>query len=365
MNPQGISHATDLSHRATEASGPRVLLAGGLAAMDAPGGGEVQMLSLAQALPDVGVQARLWRPWEDDLGQVDCLHLFGSLPGHLEIVAAARRRGLPVALSTIAWFSLESCWQEPRSRAGRLAACGRFLLRAACPTIPSWRRRLYQSVDLLMPNSQAEAEQLIRYFRLPAAKIRVVPNGADPRFVLGDPELFIRRFGLRQFVLAPGRIEPRKNQLGLLRAMRGTGVTVVILGDVVPGHERYLEACRREADSHVRFLGRLDHSDPLLASAYAAAGCLALTSWYETPGLVALEAAMTGTPLVLTAGGCAAEYFGRYAQYVAPDDRAGIRSAVFESLERRRDRQLADHVNQNFSWRAAARITRKVYEQVL
>ncbi len=36
---------------------------------------------------------------------------------------------------------------------------------------------------------------------------------------------------------------------------------------------------------------RLDHDDPLLASAYAAARVFALPSWFETPGLAALEAA--------------------------------------------------------------------------
>jgi glycosyltransferase involved in cell wall biosynthesis len=333
--------------------------------MDSPGGGEVQMLSLARALSDLGLEARLWRPWEDDLDQVDCLHLFGSLPGHLPVVAAARRRRLPVVLSTITWFGLESCWREPRSVAGRMASCARFLLRAACPAIPSWRRRLYQAVDLLMPNSQAEAEQLIRYFRVPAEKIRVVPNGADVRFVMGDPELFSTRFGLRDFVLSPGRIEPRKNQLGLLRALRGTGVPVVILGNVVPGHEDYYQACRREADGRVLFLGRLDHGDPLLASAYAAAGCLALTSWYETPGLVALEAAMTGTPLVLPRGGSAAEYFGPHAQYVKSGDLVGIRACVLAALRRRRSRPLAEHVSQCFSWTSAAHETRLAYEHVV
>ncbi len=342
----------------------RVLLAGGMTAMDAPGGGEVQMLSLARALPEAGVAARLWRPWEDDLGQADCLHLFGSLREYLPLVAVARRRGLRVALSPITWFGLDCCWGEPRALRHRLAACARFLVRAACPGIPSWRRWLYHAADLLMPNSQAEAQQLIRYFGVPAEKVRVVPNGADPRFETADPELFPKRFGVRKFVLATGRIEPRKNQLGLLRALRGTGVPVVLLGDPVPGHEAYYQACRREADPSVRFLGRLEHTDPLLASAYAAAGCLALVSWFETPGLVALEAAMTGTPLVLPEGGCAREYFGHHAEYVHAHDLAAMRTAVLAALKRRRSRELASHVSQYFSWRAAARITRKAYDQL-
>jgi glycosyltransferase involved in cell wall biosynthesis len=344
---------------------PSILLAGPLLAMEAPGGGEIQMLSLARALAEAQVPARIWRPWEDTLSGAGCVHLFGSRPEYLEIVAAARRAKVRVALSTIAWYGLEACWHERRSPARRLASCARFLARAACPAIPSWRRRLYESVDLLMPNSQAEAEQLMRYFGVPARKIHVVPNGAEGRFAEGDPRPFVERFGLCDFVLYAGRIEPRKNQLGFLRAMRGAGAAVVILGDAVPGHERYLAECCREAGGDVTFIDRLEHDDPLLAGAYAACGCLALASWYETPGLVALEAGMSGTPLVLPRAGCAAEYFGPLASYVDPRDAAGIRRAVLGALARGRSPKLAEHVRENFSWHAAAEITREAYAKIL
>jgi glycosyltransferase involved in cell wall biosynthesis len=342
-----------------------VLLAGKLAAMDAPGGGEVQMLALADALRLAGVAARLWRPWEDSFSGVDCLHLFGSLPEHLPLVEAARRHHLPVVLSPIAWFELANCWRESRPLAGRLAACARFMLRAACPRLPSWRRRLYRAVDLLLPNSNAEAEQFTRYFQVPPERIHVVPNGADERFAAADPEPFAQMVGTRDFVLYAGRIEPRKNQLGFLRAIRGTDVPIVILGDVVPGQERYLAACRCAADRQVRFVPRLDHHNPLLASAYAACGCLALASWFETPGLAALEAGLSGTPLVLPRHGAAPEYFGPLAAYVRPNDLPGIRRAVLAALRRGRSPALAKLVRDNFSWNKAAARTREAYEKVV
>src|SRR5688572_15538834 len=62
----------------------KVLLAGKLTAMAAPGGGETQLVAMVRSLPHVGVKARLWRPWEDTLAQYDCLHLMGSVPEHLE-----------------------------------------------------------------------------------------------------------------------------------------------------------------------------------------------------------------------------------------------------------------------------------------
>ena len=291
--------------------------------------------------------------------------LFGSLPEHLPVVEAAHRQQVPVVLSPIAWFDLGSYWRQPRPGVKRLAASAGFLARAACPRLPSWRRRLYHAVDLVMPNSQAEAEQLVRYFQVPAERIHVVPNGAEERFARADPEPFARLVGARDFVLCAGRIEPRKNQLGLLRAMRGSGVPVVVLGDAACGHESYASECRRAAGEEVRFVGRLEHDDPLLASAYAACACLALAGWYETPGLVALEAGMSGTPLVLPRGGCAGEYFGEMADYVKPNDLAGIRRAVLAALRRGRSRTLAEHVRRNFSWTTAARVTAEGYQKVI
>jgi glycosyltransferase involved in cell wall biosynthesis len=344
---------------------PKILLAGKLTAMDAPGGGEIQMLALADSLKKMNVDARLWRPWEDRLAQSDCVHLFGSVPEHLPVVEAARRHNVPVVLSTIAWFDLGSYWREPRSLPARLAAVAGFVARAGCPRLPSWRRRLYQAVDLALPNSNAEAEQLVRYFGLPYERIHVVPNGAEVRFADADPGPFAKLVGAPGFVLCAGRIEPRKNQLGLLKAMRGTSVPIVILGDVVPGCESYARACREIAGPAVRFVARFDHQDPMLASAYAACGCLVMPSWFETPGLAALEAAMTGTPLVLPHGGAAREYFADDAEYVKPGHHRAIRHAVFAAILQGRSAELAQRARRTFSQLAVAKATCQAYERVI
>lgn len=341
------------------------LLAGKLTALSAPGGGEVQMASTLAALPALGVDARPWRPWEQAVDEADVLHLFGSQREHLPVVAAARRAGVPVVLSTIAWFDLASRWREPGPLAVRLAACGKQAARSAAPWLPSWRRRLYRACDLLLPNSQAEAEQLARYFGVATERMHIVPNGADLRFAQADPRPFARLVGGRGFVLYAGRIEPRKNQLGFLRAMRASDVPIVVLGDAVPGCEAYLAECQRVAGPNVRFLGRLDHGDALLASAYAACGCLVLASWFETPGLAALEAGMSGTPLVLTRGGCTREYFGNLAHYVSPGDPHEIRQQVLAARTAPRRAELAELLAARYSWHAAAQATRAAYEKAL
>jgi len=343
----------------------QIAAAGPPTAWEAPGGGEVQLSATMDALRRRGVDARPWRPWEESLAHFDCLHLFGSVREHLLLIEAARRQGVAVALSPVAWFDWRNCLRQPGSFWARWSAAARFGLRAAWPRVHSWRRRLYHAVDVLLPNSHAEAEQLARYFGVPMNRIHVTPNGAEPRLADADPGPFRKLVGLSQFVLCPGRIEPRKNQLGLIEAMQGTGVTLVLLGDAVPGHEDYLAACRRTGGDEVIHVPRVDHDDPMLASAYAAAGCLALCSWFETPGLAALEAALTGCPLVLPRAGSAEEYFGELAAYVEPDDRDGIRDAVIDALAGGRSELLASHVRHYLTWDTTAEITVEAYAKAI
>lgn len=343
----------------------RVRVVGSLTASLSPGGGERQMAALIDALQADGVEATAWRPWHDTWGSFDVLHLIGSCPEHLPLVEAARRSGKPVVLSPVAWFDGRSYWRSRRGVLQSAAARGLLAARRWAPWIPGWRRSLYRSVDRLLPNSRSEADQLVRLFGVEARRIVVAPNGADPQLIEADPRPFVERTGLRDFVLCAGRIEPRKNQLGLLRALAGIDAATLVLGDPVPGHEAYYDACRRAAGSRVRFLPRLEADDPLLASAYAACGCLAQPSWFETPGLAALEAAMTGAPLAVTRVGAAPEYFGRLAHYVDPHNLSSIRRGVAAALQEGRAPRLADHVRSRFTWQQVARVTRDVYASLV
>ena len=80
------------------------------------------------------------------------------------------------------------------------------------------------------------------------------------------------------------------------------------------------------------WLGRLEHDDPLLASAYAAARVFALPSWFETPGLAALEAALAGCAVVITPFGSTREYFGELVEYARPGRPGEIDQALAEVL---------------------------------
>ena len=64
------------------------------------------------------------------------------------------------------------------------------------------------------------------------------PTASFRRSRSASPELFQARWGTEPFVLSVGRIEPRKNTLGLIRALRGLGLPLVVIGEAPPGCER-------------------------------------------------------------------------------------------------------------------------------
>jgi glycosyltransferase involved in cell wall biosynthesis len=315
-------------------------------------------------LEDLGVPVRPFSPWTDRLDDARLLHLFGMSREGLELARVARSRGVPVVLSTI-------CWYEPRALAalapGPVRAgwdLAKWALKYAAPRWPSWRRALLRMADAILPNSKAEARQLVRLFGVDGSRIHVVPNGVEPGLADASPLPFRARYGERPFVLYAGRIEPRKNVLGLIRAVRPLGRPLVVLGEPPPGHERYALACRRAGGDAVRWPGRLDPDDPMLASAYAAARVFALPSWFETPGLAALEAALAGCAVVLTPFGCTREYFGDRVEYARPDRPSEIARAVERAWLTGPDPRLAAHVGAHFLWSDVARRTAEVYDQL-
>jgi glycosyltransferase involved in cell wall biosynthesis len=333
-------------------------------AFQAPGGGERQLVATARELEALGLPVRPFVPWVDRLPRARLLHLFGMSAEGLALARVARARGVPVVLSPICWLEPRSIWALRPSVARGLRDLAAWSFRRACPLGLSWRGELLRLADAVLPNSASEADQLARLYRADPSRVVVVPNGVDPRFAAGDAELVEGAAPASPFVLYSGRIEPRKNVLNLVRAARRAGLPLVVLGDAVPGHEGYADACRREAAPATTFRPGLAHDDPCLAAWYAAARVLALPSWFETPGLAALEGALAGCAVVITPHGATRDYFGGLARYARPDRVGEIAAALAVAMREGPPDGLASHVASEYLWAAIARRTAEVYARV-
>lgn len=333
-------------------------------AFQCPGGGEVQLLKTKEYLAKAGLEVKLFDPWSDKLASFDILHTFGSVKDCLPVMELAHKIGVKNILSTICWYNWRSAWETPGGWTVRVAALGRHAGKVFFPFVPSQRKRMMEIADILMPNSESEAQQLSRFFEVPRSKIAIIPNAVDAVFASADSRPFIEKFGLRDFVLCVGRIEPRKNQLGMVRAMSGTKVPFVLIGDPVSTYPEYYKACREAAGLNVHFLDGLPHGTELLRSAYAACNTFLLASWLETPGLAALEAGLAGGKLVITREGATGEYFRDLASYVDPANTADIRAKTLAAYEQPKNDKLREHIRQNFLWGEAAKAVLETYKKI-
>lgn len=329
-----------------------------------PGGGEVQLMKTKEFLERRGLTIHLYDQWKDRLGPGDLLHVFGSVKYCYGLMRTAKEVGAKVVLSTICWFDWRSALHTYSRWPQRGLNVIRHLAKVCFPRTPSLRRSMMSISDLLLPNSEAERDQLIRYFGMKREKIVVVPNGVDARYGRAEAGSFERRYGLRDFLLCVGRIEPRKNQLTLIRAHRGMKRPLVIIGEAVSRYKDYEVACRREAGSGVHFLGYLPMDSELLQSAYAACDTFVLPSWFETPGLAALEAGLAGAKIVITEGGSTREYFEEDAAYVNPHQVSDVRMKIEEVISQKKNACLRERISKNYTWEKVAEKVAECYARL-
>ena len=327
------------------------------------GGPATQLHRTADFLKREGVDVRYLPQWEEfRAADQDIVHIFGAGLGTYHLARELHVLGVKTVVSPIMFSTHGPSFVSRGLRATRMMQrvwpglwSDYSMLADTC----GWARHV-------VPNSQAEAALVRDGLRIPSAKITVVPNGVDERFMEADPTLFTGRYGVRDFVLNVGHIgHGRKNVLNLIRALAEIDRPAVIIGRIIAG--AYGEACVLEAKRypHITLIDGLPNDSPMLASAYAACDTFVLPSLFETPGIAALEAGLAGAKVVITPHGGTTEYFGDDAIYVDPNSVAAIRDGIRLALARPRDGQLRDRIRSRYLWSHVASQTKAVYERVI
>lgn len=196
--------------------------------------------------------------------------------------------------------------------------------------------------------SERTRVDLRELYGIPDEKIVVTPNGVDPAFGPGD--------GPRDYVLAVGAVQERKNPLAVAAAAAAAGLPLVWAG---PAKDEALadELRRRGA----RVTGYVPQRE--LAELYRGAAALVQASRYEGFGLPVVEAMASGTPVVAVPEPALREVAGDAAVWAEERELgAAIRRAVAE-----REALVAAGLERakRFSWAETARRTLEVYLEVL
>ena len=337
------------------------------------------MERIAEGLRAQGVMVEFDSTGLIDLRQFDLVNLYNfALPEMLEEFSRrAVAAGVPFVITSLYedWPSFynpmqsiftalelyvregqpQSRWNEFRSAALAVAAHS-----------PLNNRYAASHAARLLVTGEREAEAIARDFpgAAPAAICHlgcdITPFG-EPRETIA--QRFIEATGLRDYVLCVGRLETRKNQLMLLKALEESDLPVVFATGGFTYQPEYEACCRAfKRKGKTFFLGR--QSPELLRAMFAAARVHALPSWYELPGLVSLEAAAYGAQVVASDLGTLRNYLSDQAFYANPGDDRSILNAVtaaYYSPPRPKLQTLA----QQFTWENTSAATLACYREVL
>jgi UDP-glucose:(heptosyl)LPS alpha-1,3-glucosyltransferase len=193
------------------------------------------------------------------------------------------------------------------------------------------RRKIARARLVLTLSEETAASVRLRH-RVEAARVRVVRNGVDLRRFVPPSEAERARaraqHGVTGFVVAfVGSGFARKGLGPLIAALAHPGAPAATTL-LVAGRDGRAGAYRRQAQLagvDVRLLGPVPDVGPILAAADA----LALPSFYDPFGLVALEALATGLPVVIGRAAGASEIVPHPELVVEhPQDTARLAAAL-------------------------------------
>jgi glycosyltransferase involved in cell wall biosynthesis len=327
------------------------------------GGLKMKVGRTVDALVRRGIDARLVDPVREKLRDFDLVHVFAPYNGNHRVLEQASSDGLPVVLSTI--FSTPfSRWDGMRARL--LSRLVGKLTHYEVTTTYEQTARALALADRLVVLGSNERQKLIDGYLMPASKISIVHNGIGDEFFRATPDAFFDRWPQlrRPFVLHTGQIGEVKNQLGLVRALKGQDIDIVLIGQV-GGEQEYLDACLAEGGSRVHYLGELPHGE-LIASAYAACTLVAIPSRYEGMPNSILEALACDRAAVLTdTHTMDFELPADVTAQVASGDDAAIREAVVRLLAHPPAPGRARGVVAQMNWGVVAASLEDIYRQAL
>ncbi|MEK6834676.1 MAG: glycosyltransferase [Nanoarchaeota archaeon] len=334
-------------------------------AFQAPGGGEILLLKTREFLMKKGVNIKLFDQWNDKLNNYDILHNFGLSNNCYDLINTAYNKKVPIFITPVySWPSLRFALRSGATLKNKLKLSGYSILHGT-PILNKLTRtnKILKMANIILADSEAEKNVLMKTYKLNDKKFRITPYGVDKRFFNSNEKEFVRKYGMKDFLLYTGRIEPRKNVLTLIKIVNKLNLPLVIIGNKnYQGGDYYYNLCKKIARKNVHFIDRIDHESSLLASAYAAAKAVVLPSWLENPGLTVLEGGLAGANVLVTSRGSAKEYFQDYASYVNPFNNRDIEKKILMVYQKEKDKKLAKHIKKNFIWEVVTSKIERYYK---
>jgi glycosyltransferase involved in cell wall biosynthesis len=340
----------------------------------APGGDTIQIKETANALCALGLNVDIIINNKVSYQNYHLLHFFNIIDPE-DILGHVYRSNLPYVVSTIYvdYKEYDKKYRNgllgtlshilPYNSIEYLKTLGKFILKnEKVSTIQFFLKGhgpsikyILKHAKMLLPNSENEYRRIEKDYNL-SQKYMVVPNGFNPDIFKNEENIE------RDLILCVGRIEGRKNQLNVIKALKNTKYMVIFIGAPSPNQKKYVQACKNEATENMQFI---DHVEQIqLINYYKQAKVHVLASWFETTGLSNLEAAAMGCNIVIANRGDVKDYFGDSVYYCEPDDIDSIRENIVKAYNSPTNDALQKIIFDNFTWMKAGIKTLEAYKTI-
>jgi glycosyltransferase involved in cell wall biosynthesis len=356
----------------------RILFVSRPTILTVPGGDTIQMQNTAKALLAFDVQADFYEGDSSvDFNTYDLIHFFNITRPDV-IIKTINKLSVPYVVSPI--FMDYSFYTEIKKPIIHywLTKCfgihgieyfkslGKFLLKKeqlSFAYLLSGQKRsikkIIKKAGLLLPNSTSEYNRIFKNLGIDKA-YHVVPNGIDTN-IFNSLETEIQK--IKGQVLCVANIEPRKNQLNLIRAVKNTSFRLIIIGKSAPNHQEYFRQCKNEANEQIRFIDFISQKE--LMKYYAQSEIHCLPSWFETCGLSSLEAGVSSCKIVATQKGDQKDYLKSFSEYCDPNSVLSIENALKNAEKQDFSDDFKNHILKNYTWEQAAKETFNAYKKAL
>ncbi|MFL1010598.1 glycosyltransferase [Flavisericum labens] len=223
-------------------------------------------------------------------------------------------------------------------------------------------RKIIKKAKVLLPNSESEYQRLFNRYGV-NQKYSVIPNGIDFNVFKHENSSKDKYKKFENSVISVGQITPVKNHLNLIHALNDTDYNVFIIGAPTLNATEYYNKCIGIASKNIFFVDKLDQEE--LSIIYSKAKVHVLASWFETTGLVSLEAAYLGCNIVITNKGDQLEYFEDNAFYCEPDNIKSIRIAVEKAYTSAPNSAIKHKIISEYNWSITAQKTINAYKEIV
>jgi len=206
-------------------------------------------------------------------------------------------------------------------------------------------------------------------YKIPDDKISITSNAADfemfhPNGSMESKRLIYNKWGISNFMLTIGRLEPRKNHIMLLKAysmLKERGIDLpqlVIVGQRDFGYQDiFKEIAKKKLEHSVTILEKVD--DEWIPHLYRSALFFIYPSYAEGFGIPPLEAMACGCPVISSDTTALPETIGKAGLFLDPYNAEDMAEKMKQLIEadslRSRLSGLGVSQARKFSWKESAK----------